>query len=245
VKHADVAIRTREGSNEPFEPQPVPPELDYEMYVGPIPWTDYHPERVHYKFRFVSDFSGGEIANWGAHFLDSAQQALGLDDQSPVRVRGTGKRHPPGSIHSSFFDIDVHYEYADGRTLRLTSAADKTLMGITFRGEHATLFVNRDEFTVDKPELLKSLPKEEARAMAKTQGSHMENWLACVRSRRKADLHAPPEIGHRSAILCHLANLAIEVGRPLTWDEERESFVNDAFANALLNRPVRGFGVSP
>lgn len=111
--------------------------------------------------------------------------------------------------------------------------------GITVIGEDATLYVNRDTLSIDSPDLMQALPKTAAKALRKTGGSHMHNWLTCVRSRRKEDLHAPLEIGHRSAILCHLANISIELGRPLQWDAENELFVNDAHANALLNRPVR------
>lgn len=239
IKHTTVSIHTRPGVDVPFDPQPVPPELDYDMYVGPVVWNEYHADRVHYNFRFVSDFSGGEIANWGAHYLDSAQQALGLDNSSPIRVEGTGKRRSAGGIHSSFYDIDVKYEYEGGVTMSFESAIDYPSMGITFHGEKATLFVNRGTLTIDDPDLMRSLPKEEMKALRKTKGSHMNNWFECIRSRRKEDLHASLDIAHRSAILCHLANISIEVGRPLQWDPEKEIFVNDALANALLNRPVR------
>lgn len=77
------------------------------MWMGPVVWTDYHAERAHYNFRSVSDFSGGKIANWGVYCLDSAQQALDLDDRGPIRVEGIGKRQSAGEIHSSFFGIDV------------------------------------------------------------------------------------------------------------------------------------------
>lgn len=58
IKHTEVAIKTRAGEGIPWEPQPVPPELDYDVYVGPVLWTAYHPKRLHYNFRFVPDFSG-------------------------------------------------------------------------------------------------------------------------------------------------------------------------------------------
>jgi predicted dehydrogenase len=236
IKQTEVTIKTRSGDGIPWAPQPVPPELDYDMYVGPVQWTDYHPERVHYNFRFVPEFSGGEIANWGAHFLDSAQQALGLDDTGPVKVEGKGKRHPAGSLHTSYYDIDVDYEYANGAKIKFKSGKDN---GITFYGEKAQLYVSRKTLRIDDPGLMKMLPKAEAQALRKTKGSHMQNWFSCIRSRRKEELHAPLEIANRSAILCHLANISIDLGRPLFWDPKREIFKNDAHANAMLNRPVR------
>lgn len=239
VKEVDVVINTRSGSTQPFKPEPVPPELDYDMWVGPAPWCDYNSKRAHYDFRFVSEFSGGEIANWGAHFLDTAQQVMGLDQQSPVEVEGTGKRHPVGGVHNSFYDIDVTYRYANGVKMTLKSSTKDSPMGITFRGEKASLFLNRKTFKIDKPELMKHVPKEAAKELRSTSGSHMSNWLQCIRSRDKSQLHAPLDTAHRSAILCHMANIAIEVGRPLYWDDKHEVFQNDAFACSLLNRPVR------
>ena len=238
IRHVEVAIPTRAGQGQPWEPQPVPAALDYEMWVGPAPWSEYHPRRVHYDFRFVPDFSGGDVTNWGAHYLDSAQQILGTDYSGPVSVEGRGSRHPAGSLHTTFFDIDVDYTYANGVTLKLRSGGDGEA-GVTVRGSEASLFVNRGALTLDPPELKRSLPKAAAAAIRKTPGSHMSNWLACIRSGRAQDLHAPIEVGHRSATLCHLANLAMELGRPLTWQPQRERFYDDAHANALLDRPVR------
>lgn len=123
--------------------------------------------------------------------------------------------------------------------MSLESSSDYESRGITFHGEKATLFVNRDTLTIDNPDLMRSLPKAEANGLRKTKGPHMRNWFECIRSRKKEHLHAPLEITQRSANLWHLANMSIEVGRPLEWDLENEIFVNDSLANALLNHSVR------
>ena len=236
VRHADVMIKTRNGSPEPWEPQPVPANLDYNMYVGPASWTDYHPERVHYNFRFVPEFSGGEIANWGAHFLDSYMQAMGLDGIAPVSVKADGKRNPTGSLHTSFYDIDVDYVFPDGVTMNMSSAPDSA---IRFYGSKGTLFVSRKKIETFPEQLIRETPRDLMASYRKTKGSHMNNWFSCMRSRRKQDLHAPVEIGHQGAVLCHLANIAIDLKRELHWDGEREIFKNDAYANAMLSHPVR------
>ena len=236
VRHVDVLIKTRSGENYPWEPQKVPANLNYNMYVGPTQWTDYHVERVHYNFRFVPEFSGGEIANWGAHFLDSFMQAMGLDGVAPLSVRGDGKRNPVGSIHTSFWDIDVDYLFPKGLTMNMSSADDT---GIRFYGDKGTLYVSRKKLETYPKDLVRDIPKDLMASYRKTKGSHMSNWFACMRSRRKEDLHAPVEIGHQGAVLCHLANIAIELKRELHWDGEREIFKNDAHANAMLSRPVR------
>jgi len=235
VKHVEVAIRTRSGKAEPWSPQPVPPELDYDMWVGPVTMNDFHPERTHYSFRFVPPFSGGEIANWGAHFIDSAQQCLGTDVTGPVKAQGTGKRNPVGSLHTSYYDLDVDFEYATGVTMKLITGENY----LNVAGENGSLRVSRGSIATDPESLLRSVPRDELALALKTKGSHLQNWLHCVRTRNPGDLHAPVEIGHRSATMCHLANIAIELGRPLQWDPDREIFMHDAHANALRNRPVR------
>jgi len=98
LKNVRVEILTRPGNDNPWAPRAVPPELDYEMWLGQAPWSPYHPDRVHYKFRFVSDFSGGDLTNWGAHHLDIAQWGIGADDSGPIEVEGYGKRNATG-IH--------------------------------------------------------------------------------------------------------------------------------------------------
>lgn len=237
VKHVDVSIMTRSGSAEKWEPEAIPEGLNYDMWLGPAPWSEYNSERVHYNFRFVPEISGGEIANWGAHFLDTAQMGLGMDDTGPISVRGMGQRNPVGARHTSFFDLDVDYEYANGVTMKLHSGKN----GVTFFGTRGQLYVNRDELWTDPKELIREFKEHDDLAvrLRKTKGSHFQNWLSCIRSRKSEDLHAPLEIGHRSATLCHLANISVELGRPLYWNPERESFVADAHANALVNRPSR------
>ena len=236
VDHVDVMITTREGSTDKWEPQPVPPELDYNMWLGPAQWMEYHPDRTHYKFRFVPEISGGEIANWGAHYLDSAMQIAGLDGMTPISVKGSGRRNPVGSLHTSYFGIDVDYQFANGVSMKLKSNSKG---GVMVHGSKGKLYVNRENIYTNPEELLRSTPRELSRSLRKTKGSHYANWISCVKSRRADQLHAPIAIGNAAAILCHLANIAIELERPLFWDGQREIFKNDAHANALLNHPVR------
>lgn len=234
ITHVEVGITARPGSSASWEPQPVPPELDYDMWLGPVVWTDYHPQRVHYDFRFVPEFSGGDITNWGAHHLDIAQWALGMDASGPVSVRGMGECNPQGAVHTPYFDIDVDFEFPNGIPLKLHSKR----RGITFYGTEGSLFVERGVLEANPHELLRQRSRDLEEAI-KQGGGHRDNWMRCIRSRNAADLRAPVEFGHRSATLCHLSNIAIELGRPLQWDPEREIFKNDAHANALLNRPTR------
>ncbi|MBN2476656.1 MAG: Gfo/Idh/MocA family oxidoreductase [Pirellulales bacterium] len=235
-----VEILTRGGSNNKWAPRRVPPELDYEMWLGPAPYSPYHPDRVHYKFRFVSDFSGGDMTNWGAHHLDIAQWGIGADDSGPVEVEGRGKRNATG-IHDTFYDLQVDFRYAGGETVELRSLEGSGSGGVRFQGSEGWIFVGRDGMSAEPASLLTARvgPNDLHLAPPDQPGSHMGIWLDCVRRRSPKGLNVPVEIGHRSATLCHLANIAMEVERKLQWDPAAEQFVGDDEANLMTWRPMR------
>ena len=234
IRHVEVSTETRSGDAKPWTPQPVPPELDYEMWIGPGPKNPYHPDRVHYKFRFVSAYSGGDVTNMGAHYVDVAQWGLGMDDSGPVSVCGSGKRNPEGSIHDTYYDVDVDFEYANGTTLKFKTGKG----GVVFHGEKGKLEIGR-KLVSDPPELVRTNRDAFPLRFRKTKGSHMPNWVECVLDNKPENLHAPVEVGHRSATLCHLVNIAVGAGRKLLWDPLAEKFPADAEANKLLCRTQR------
>ncbi len=240
LQNVRVEIITRPGSDDPWTPRPAPPELDYEMWLGPAPWSPYHPNRVHYKFRFVSDFSGGDLTNWGAHHLDIAQWGIGASESGPTEVVGHGRRNASG-IHDSFYDLNVDFKYENGVTLQLRSLEGTGSGGVRFEGTEGWIVVGRDGMSANPASLLNSRlgPDELRLAPADQAGSHMGIWLDCVRSRSPKGLNVPVEIGHRSATVCHLANIAMELERPLKWDPVAEQFIDDDQANRRTFRARR------
>ncbi len=221
VRRVEVSIKTRSGKNAPFEVQPVPDHLDYDLWLGPAPWTAYDPRRVHYNFRFVTDFSGGDVTNWGAHYLDVAQWGLGMDHAGPIAVEGRGKHYH--GIHDCFFDIDVHYQYPGDIDLHLKSGGNHyKWIGTegSVPGKVADDKIGPDDIQVRR-----------------AQGGHFGDWLHCIKTRE--DPTAPVEAGHRSATVCHLANIAMRLERPLKWDPVKEEFPGDDEANRMRHRPYR------
>ena len=231
-----IEIPTRPGSAEPWSPQPVPPELDYDLWLGPAPWAPYHVDRCHYKFRFVSDYSGGDVTNWGAHQLDIAQWGIGADDSGPLEVEGHGKRNATG-LHDVFYDVHVDFTYAKGVKVELRSDGN----GVRFEGTEGCVYVSRLKLDAEPKSLLTSRigPDEIHLTPQGTGGTHMGIWLDCIRTRNARGLNAPVEVGHRSSTVCHLANIAMELGRKLKWDPAGEQFVDDDQANRLTWRPMR------
>jgi predicted dehydrogenase len=236
-----VGIESRPGKNNgPWKPAPVPKQLDYDLWLGPAPWAPYHEDRCHYNFRFVSDYSGGDVTNWGAHHLDIVQLALDADNSGPEIITGSGKRNPSG-LHDVFYDVHVDFTYANDATVQLRTERFEGTGGIRFEGTEGTIYVSRSRLVTEPASILTSRigPNEIRLAPPGAPATHMGLWLNCVRTRNAKGVNVPVEVGHRSATICHLANIAMELKRELRWDPVREAFIDDDVANQMRVRPPR------
>ena len=215
-------------------PQPVPPELDYEMWLGPAPFAPYTKDRVHFNFRWIWDYSGGIICDWGAHLFDTAQWANNTEHSGPVEVEGTGT-YWEGGLFNTVKDYDVTYRYANGVVMTCKPGTPS----IKFIGTDGWVGNRkwRGEVEASSPEILNSvIGPNELHLYTNAEGEHRD-FLDCVKSRK--DPYFPVDIGHRVATVCHLANVAIKLGRKLRWDPAKERFLKDDSANAMLSRPMR------
>ncbi|TWU28134.1 Gfo/Idh/MocA family protein [Bythopirellula polymerisocia] len=262
--NAYVAIGSPDSTGGPFETTPIPDGLDWNMWLGPAPKKDYCDERRK-EFRWYYEYSGGKMTDWGAHHIDIAQWALGLDRTGPTSIAAKGEFPPvvpenfdwdsfldgkislPNSFNTAVkFNIDLNY--ANGATLSVNdhySRPDGTSFpnGILFEGSKGRIYVNRDRLT-GKPieELTVADNAELAAAMVKLYkgkqpGNHMGNFFECI-----ADGSEPisdVETHHRSMTSCHLCNIGLMLGRELAWNPDEEHFVDDPAADALMSRTSR------
>lgn len=213
-----------------------PAELDFDTWLGPAPDRKYNAHRVHYLFRFFWDYSGGQQTNFGAHHLDITQWALGMDDSGPISVEGTAKFHPQGWYETPD-TTDITYTYASGVVVKCGQGQRG---GCTFQGEKGTIFVDRGKIEVTaNGEKVADPAKLGSGGDIKltVSGSHHKNWLDSIKSRELPICDV--EIGHRSASVCHLGNIAIRTGKKLTWDPKAETFVGDAEAAKMLSKEYR------
>lgn len=217
----------------------VPPGTDWDRWLGPAPERAYSsvlcPKGVHSHFpawRNYREYAGGQLADMGAHHFDIAQWALKKDDTGPVRVVPPKEKSDRG-LRFVYADgtVMIHNEFEkgpDGREVR----AD-----CVFEGTDGTILVGRGQlevrFRTGAPVQFPGAPK---RVYPST--SHHANWLECVRSGKEPI--CPPEVGHRSASVCHLGNIGYRLNRELTWDPAKERFVGDEAANKELARAPRG-----
>ena len=216
-------------------PQMVPPELDYEMWLGPAPLKPYHPDRVHGGFRGYWDYDGGGLTDMGQHWLDPVQYLLGKDDTGPVEVQAVAPR--PAHPDACGLWGRITMRYADGTAILLESGEwgqEEPGMPAFIEGPRGRIFRGgRGGYTSDPPELIDRLA-------GFPEPPDLINFPAAVRARSRAPGDLPSaEEAHRSVTLLHLGNIAIRTGRPIRWDPAAERIVGDDVANRLVDVPMR------
>jgi len=201
------------------KPRPVPPNLDWEMYVGPSPMRPYHPHRVGGTHRGYWDYEGGGLADMAQHYLDPITWIYGKDDTAPVQVEA----HAPPAHHEVCGMWGwVELRYADGMTLVFDS------------GEWGETYERKKACGVSLDDLSEA---DRAKLAAMPDPPPLRGFAEAVRTRQPSCGHA--EAAHRTATLMHLANIAIRVGRAIRFDPVKEEITGDAEANRLVNQPMR------
>jgi predicted dehydrogenase len=209
--------------------EPVPDGDDWNTWCGP---TELRPFNNQLQFGWMQwrDYSGGEMTNWGAHGVDQIQWALGKDDTGPTELWPVS----PGP------NGKVNMKYADGTLVRFERDG-APMGGAVFVGENCKMEINRNRFATNPPDFVTGAPEPAVAAKWEGEGwiarPHIQNWLDCIKTRDRPN--ADVEIGHRSITICHLVNIARELGRKVHWDPSAERFENDDEANLLLDRPRR------
>ncbi len=215
-------------------PQPVPKDLDYDLWLGPAPFAPYTKGRVHFHFRWISDYSGGIIPDWGAHLFDTAAWASDTERSGPIKVEGSGTFWK-GGLYDTAKDYHVEYTYAGGLKMILDHGGSR----LRFEGTKGWVEIPRwrADIIASDPKILDSkIGPDGVRLYTNPAGEHRD-FLDCVKSRK--DPYFPADIGHRVSTLCHLADIALRLGRPLEWDPKAERFSKDDEANRMLSRPMR------
>ena len=230
-----------------FKKVSVPPEFNYDFWLGQAPAAEYFTERCHTTFRWWFDYSGGPVTDWGAHHNDIARWAIGLDGPVGVEARVVTPPLPDGYTTPSEFAATI--TWANGVTQIVKTTTDDSPFGavinengqrngVKFTGTDGWLWVNRDEITASDKKLL-TAPLPDNAVKLEVSNDHMGNFFDCVRSRK--DPIASVENGHRSACIGHLIIIALRTGRKLQWNPDTEVFTGEgaAEANGHLARKMR------
>ncbi len=225
----------------PPQPEmPVPPELDYERWQGLATHAPYTEKRVHTPKSFERPgwmrhryYCDGMLTNWGAHLIDISQWGNGTDRTGPIEVEATGAYPPADSFWNVLLSFQAEYRYSNG--VRLFSKTDAKVY-VRFEGSEGWIFA----------EYAKPLQAQPASVLdAKINDNELQfpfksdkqDFIDAVKTRGATLEDA--EVGHRTTSVCHLANIAIQMGKKLEWDPALEKFTNSPAANAFVNKWIQ------
>jgi predicted dehydrogenase len=219
---------------------PLPPELDWEMWLGAAPsrpYMDFGNGDCHRRWRSIMDFSGGALTDWAGHHIDCAHWGLGFDYTGPAEVVGKGKFNRTG-----IYDVPYAYKFIctyENNTKIIVADQGQTQngIGVTFFGERGWIYVDRTGIWSKPPSILGEIigPNE---IQLYESDDHRQNFLDCIKS-GNIRTAAPAEIGHRSISVAFLGEIAMLTGRNIKWDPKNEKIIGDRGAEKLLSRPMR------
>ena len=215
------------------ESAPVPDGFNYDLWLGPAPEAPYSPCRTHVNFRWILDYSGGMVTDWGGHHPDIAQWGMDTEYTGPVKIqnaRSIWSDHPVYNTATEFYFEAV---YQNDVKLIVQSGAD---FGVAFKGTEGEVWASRGEHKVFPQSLTEVEISADETHLYKSD-NHYRNFIDCVISREEPI--APVEVAHRSITIAHLGNIAMMLQQDLEWNPEQERFKNNFAANQLLSRPMR------
>jgi predicted dehydrogenase len=240
---------------------PVPPNLNYEMWLGCTPKVPYTEERVHPQnsttdrpgWLRIDSYCLGMITGWGSHHVDIAHWGMGAELTGPIEIEGKAEFPKQGlwNVHGPYH---IEAKYANGVTMIIDN---KFTNGVRFEGADGWIFVSRGgakatasdpasafgkALDASDPKILNSKIGPDEIHLHKSDDHHLD-WLTSIRTRQPAV--TTPEEAHRSTSACILGWIGMKLGRKLRWDPVKEVFIGDDEANAMRSRPQRApYGIN-
>jgi predicted dehydrogenase len=242
-KVSRVEVGLPDGGDGP-EPRllQIPETLDWERWLGPAPYRTYQDfsrgeRKVHWDWRWIMDYSGGQLTDWAGHHVDIAHWGLGLEHTGPVEVEGRGV-YPTRGIYNAPKAYKCRCRYANGLEMIVANASQQPKgMGTAWYGDRGWIHVDRgNRLVASDDKILRSAIGSNQIHLYRSDNHH-GNFLECVRTRRPTI--APAEVAHRSISVGLLCEIAMLVDRPIRWDPQTEEIQRDTEASRLLSRPMR------
>jgi myo-inositol 2-dehydrogenase/D-chiro-inositol 1-dehydrogenase len=253
LKTIKIGVGLDKPSGHAPAPMPVPPNFDYERWLGSAPEQPYMELRVHPQndvegrpgWITTEDFGLGMITNWGAHHVDIAQWAMAQELGGPQTVEAHAQfmQHDAWTVHTTY-----HVEMMYPKNVQLI-LDNKFPNGIRFEGDEGWVFCTRspEEFTdADSTKKLPPLLASDPKILSPLDGNavrwmpsnnHHGNWLESILANKQPI--APIQQSARSLEACAAAWISMKLKRKLTWDATAEMFVKDNAANKMRSRVAR------
>jgi predicted dehydrogenase len=214
----------------------VPPELNWEMWLGPAPKVPYRGV-AHWNWRWILDYSGGQMTDWAGHHIDIANWGAGLEYTGPVEVSGKGV-YPPEGIYNAPVEYDFLCKYENGIEMRVANSSRlEKGMGTTWYGDLGWIHTDRGNvLTASDPKILEEVIGENEIHLYKSD-NHWQNFIDSVRTGNQPI--APIEPAYRSISVGLLGEIAMSTGETIRWDPVKEEIIGNPRASRLLSRPYR------
>lgn len=233
IRHIEISLPVSPLPDTDIQIAAPPPDLDFDLWLGPAPEIPFVYSRTFYHFRWYDAFSGGLVTDWGAHFCDTAQLVTGNEFSGPAEVSPAGETlYYHDGVFNTAYQFDLRYRYANNLTMRVKSGnASIRIEGgdgwVESTGWNRGLVANDDRI----------LDLSQKKVVLPTAADEFINFLESIRAGRKAIY--TPESGHRTSTLLHCGNIALKLNRKLEWDVRNECFINDPEAQKLKTREMR------
>jgi len=235
VKYVEVGLPNGGPSIGTPPVMSVPEGLDWDMWLGPAPKVPYRGVS-HWNWRWIMDYSGGQLTDWAGHHVDIAHWGLGLDRSGPISVEGEGV-YPREGIYNVPVEYDFICYYKNGVKMRVANRGKlEHGMGVTWHGDEGWIHVSRGTLFASDKKILEIEIGSGDKHLYKSD-DHQQNFLDCVKSRKETI--TPAEIAHRSISVALLGEIAMLTNTKLDWNPDKERFINNENANRLLAKPYR------
>jgi predicted dehydrogenase len=232
------------------KPAPVPPGVDWDLWLGPSPWAPYSDLRITRTWMSIRDYGlGGIGGEYGVHDIDAAQWANNSDDTTPVSVEGVGDIYH--DIRDTLTTYEIEYRYANGVKMLLMDlvtarkrfwqfqfgeSVPGVSVGMIFLGTEGWIWVSRVGMQTHPASLLRTVfGPNDIRVLR--SDDHKRNFLDAIRTGEPTV--SPVEAGVHDEMICQMGDIAARMGRRLEWDPVKEVFKNDEIANRKLSRVMR------
>lgn len=234
-------------------PAPLPPDFDWQLWLGPAPEIEYRPALLPLNWRHNYNFSGGMITDFGAHHIDIAHWGMDTERTGPVAMKNIhGEVPAPTEFYNTATKFHFECVYANGVEMLVTDSSEKSMpevegnpaagknfdhTGIFFEGENGKwIWVNRDRLAGNPAEIFREAIQPGEVHLYESK-DHTQNFIDCVYSGKPTA--APIEVSHRTISVSHLANIALRLGKDrLEWDPKAEKSADDK-VNGMLKREWR------
>ena len=216
-----------------------PPELDYDMWIGPARMEPYIGARIHENWRWNYNTGGGQLLDWIGHHCDIAHWGMGCDNDGPSEVEGQGEFPAKDAIFNTASKYRIELKYPRNITMVIAGGYRDIRGGAKWIGTQGWVWVDRGSFDASNPDWreYRNLPEELRKVKLYVSRNHSRNFLDCVKSRKPTI--TPAETAHHSAIPGHLGLISMLTGRKIRWNVKTEAILGDPDAGKMLTRGYR------